>query len=107
MYQYVSLGVFREVTLKNKRVLEVNAGFGGGLAFLAMNFLPNQAIGIEPNASFVERAREKFCDVDNCFFQQGCFEDLVKSGEIEEESFDIVLAVESLHKMKNWHDSFT
>jgi len=82
-----------EVDLKNKSLLEVGSGRGGGLSYIAKTFQPKKALGIDLNA----RAA-KFCNsfykIDGLSFQQGNAQELA----IKDESFDVVLNVESSHR---------
>lgn len=81
------------VDLEGKSLLEVGSGRGGGLSFIARHFPLKSTMGVDLNA----RAA-KFCNkhykLDNMKFMQGDAQKL----DISNESYDVVLNVESSHR---------
>jgi ubiquinone/menaquinone biosynthesis C-methylase UbiE len=47
-------------TLREKRVLDICCGRGGGLAFLAKYYEPKEALGVDFSAHQVATAQEKY-----------------------------------------------
>ncbi|MDF1546552.1 MAG: class I SAM-dependent methyltransferase [Bacteroidales bacterium] len=81
------------VDIQNKSLLEIGSGRGGGLSFVARNFPVKEALGVDLN----ERAA-KFCNkyykISGLKFMQGDAQNL----DIEDNSFDTILNVESSHR---------
>lgn len=81
------------IDLNGKSLLEIGSGRGGGLSFLANNFPLAKALGVDLN----QRAAN-FCNkhykIDGLSFMQGDAQNL----DIEDNSFDAVLNVESSHR---------
>ncbi len=81
------------VDLKDKSILEIGSGRGGGLSFIAKNFPLKSALGVDLNhraANFCN----KFYKIDGLSFKQGDAQNL----DIADKSFDVVLNVESSHR---------
>ena len=84
------------VELKNKDIVEVGCGRGGGLSYIARNFSPASAVGID-----LDKLAVSFCNrhykVNGLSFLQG---DAQKLG-LENNTCDIVINVESSHRYPN------
>jgi ubiquinone/menaquinone biosynthesis C-methylase UbiE len=82
--------VVREGEIKDKRVLEVGSGRGGGAHYIARYFKPESYTGLDISAEVI-----KFCNryykVPNLTFKRGVAEDL----PFDDGSFDAVVNVES------------
>jgi ubiquinone/menaquinone biosynthesis C-methylase UbiE len=81
------------IDLKDKSILEIGCGRGGGLYYVAKYFPLKTAIGVDLN----ERATkfsQKFYNVDGLSFMQGDAQNL----DISDGSFDAILNVESSHR---------
>jgi ubiquinone/menaquinone biosynthesis C-methylase UbiE len=81
------------VDLKDKSLLEIGCGRGGGLSYVARNFPINSASGVDLN----KRASEfssKFYNIKGLNFMQGDAQKL----SFRDESFDVILNVESSHR---------
>jgi len=74
-------------SLRRSKVLEIAAGRGGGLAWLARAFAPAQLAGIDISRSAVRHARERGLDVRRAAADRVPFPD---------RSFDLVLSLEAL-----------
>jgi ubiquinone/menaquinone biosynthesis C-methylase UbiE len=88
MYHYLAL----HTDLKNKQVLEVGSGRGGGARYLAENFQPKQYIGLDLAQSAVDLAN-KIHQLPNLKYIQGSAEKL----PFPPASQDVVINVESCH----------
>lgn len=81
------------VDLKDKALLEIGSGRGGGLSFIARHFPLRKAVGVDLN----QRAAN-FCNkhykTDGLSFMQGDAQNL----DLPENSFDVILNVESSHR---------
>jgi ubiquinone/menaquinone biosynthesis C-methylase UbiE len=84
------------IDLKDKTLLEIGSGRGGGLSYIAKNFPLNSAMGIDLN----ERAA-KFCNkyykIKGLSFGQGDAQNL----KIADSSYDAIINVESSHRYPN------
>jgi ubiquinone/menaquinone biosynthesis C-methylase UbiE len=81
------------IDLKNKDVVEIGCGRGGGLNYIARNFSPASAIGVDLDkvaVSFCNRHYQK----EGLSFIRGDAQNL----SLESNSFDVVLNVESSHR---------
>lgn len=92
LYNYVATGV----DVKGKDILEVGCGRGGGLSYVKRYLKPNSATGLEINKRAVEFCNEYYSK-DNIQFVQGNAESL----EFEDNSFDVIINVESSHRYNN------
>jgi ubiquinone/menaquinone biosynthesis C-methylase UbiE len=79
--------------LKNKDVVEVGSGRGGGLAYISRNFLPASAIGVDLEKSAVGFSN-KFHQCPNLTFITGNAQKL----PLKDNSCDALLNVESSHR---------
>lgn len=81
------------VDLKNKSIVEVGCGRGGGLSYVAKTFLPSDALGIDLEKRAVSFAN-KYHTEDALYFLQGDAHFL----PIESNTYDVLLNVESSHR---------
>ena len=72
---------------KDARVLEVGCGTGGVTRTLARWPEVGEAVGIDPSAVFLSKARELGCEIPNLSFEQGDGRSL----PFDDESFDVVV----------------
>ncbi len=79
--------------LKNKDVVEVGSGRGGGLEYISRKFLPESAIGIDLEKSGVVFSN-KFHQLPNLTFITGKAQNL----PLIDNSCDVLLNVESSHR---------
>jgi len=89
LYHHVASGA----ELKDKAVLEVGSGRGGGAAFLKQTLLPAKYLGVDYSDKAVALCRERYVYIDDLTFQQGDAENL----PCESATFDVVINVESSH----------
>jgi ubiquinone/menaquinone biosynthesis C-methylase UbiE len=82
--------VVNRADLKNKEVLEVGAGRGGGASYIARYYKPKSYIGLDISGSIIDFCNAYY-DVEGLSFKKGIAEDL----PYEEASFDAVVNVES------------
>ncbi len=82
-----------EVTLKNKAIVEIGCGRGGGLSYITKSFLPDSAIGIDLDKKAVEFCNRNYTSKGLSFFQ-GDAQDL----NLENDTCDVVFNVESSHR---------
>lgn len=83
----------RNVDLKNKNILEIGSGRGGGLAYISKRFLPSSAIGIDLDYQAVSFSNS-YHSHDSLSFRQGDAQCL----ELDNDTFDAVINVESSHR---------
>ncbi len=81
------------VDLKNKSIVEVGCGRGGGLSYIAKTFMPAGAVGIDLEKRAVNFAN-KYHNVEGLSFLQGDAHYL----PIESSSYDALINVESSHR---------
>lgn len=80
------------VDLDGKKVLEVGSGRGGGASYVARGLHPKDMIGMDYSANAVDFSNKNNASV-NLSFVEGDAENL----PFEDESYDVVLNVESSH----------
>jgi len=85
-----------DVSIKDKDIVEIGSGRGGGLNFLTKTFKPATAIGIELDKRAITFCN-KYYSQDNLNFIQGDAQKLT----LNNESCDIILNVESSHRYIN------
>jgi ubiquinone/menaquinone biosynthesis C-methylase UbiE len=88
LYYYLA----SKAALQGRDILEVGSGRGGGAAFIGKYLSPNKVIGLDIAGNAVSLANEYF-GTDTVSFVQGSAEKL----PFENESFDVVINVESSH----------
>ena len=99
LYHAVFQGRAKEV--KAKKIVEVGAGRGGGLNFVAKHMEPAQAVGVDLSSSNVTFASNTFRDQKNLMFVNGDAENLLGVEGFDKDSFDFALNVESSHCYPN------
>jgi ubiquinone/menaquinone biosynthesis C-methylase UbiE len=85
-----------EAGIKNKDIVEVGCGRGGGLSYITKTFQPATAIGVDLDKLAVAFSNRHY-GLENLSFLQGNAERL----SLEDNSCDIVLNVESSHRYRN------
>ena len=79
--------------LDGLKILEVGCGRGGGASYIARYLKPASVAGMDLCPQAVSLCKELHSDVSNLAFQEGDAEAM----PFEDESFDVVLNVESSH----------
>ena len=79
--------------LDGLKILEVGCGRGGGASYIARYLKPASVAGMDLCPQAVSLCKELHSDVSNLAFQEGDAE----ATPFEDESFDVVLNVESSH----------
>ena len=82
----------RDIDLKNKQVLEVGSGRGGGASWIAKSKSPSSLIGVDFSKEAVTLCNDWY-EQENLNFIEGNAQDL----PFDADSFDIVYNVESSH----------
>jgi len=82
------------VDLKNKDIVEVGCGRGGGLAYIAKTFSPSRALGIDLENRAVKFANKYHNSNNGLSFKQGNAQNM----PVESNAYDVVLNVESSHR---------
>jgi ubiquinone/menaquinone biosynthesis C-methylase UbiE len=83
--------------LKNKTLVEVGSGRGGGISFLTRHFKPERAVGIDFSNNQVEFCKARHSDVEQLEFHQGNAEALSTHANLGAKVADVVVNVESSH----------
>jgi len=84
------------VDLKDKSLLEIGSGRGGGLSYIAKNFPISSAMGVDLN----QRASNfcnKYYNIKGLSFKQGDAQNL----KIEDNTYDAIVNIESSHRYPN------
>jgi len=81
------------VDLRDKAVLEVGCGRGGGASYVARYLAPRAMTGLELASKAVAFCQQYYASVPNLRFVQGSAEDL----QFPDDSLDAVINVESSH----------
>ena len=84
--------VIKNLELKNKKILEVGSGRGGGASFISKYHKPLSYIGIDISQNAIDFSNRIY-NLDELSFSQGDAENL----PFENNIFDIVINVESSH----------
>lgn len=87
-----------EAVLKDKDILEVGCGRGGGLAYVHKTFKPANAMGVDLDTGAVVFCTKNYPS-DNISFEQGDAQNL----SFEDNSYDVLLNVESSHRYPEFH----
>lgn len=82
-----------EIDLKNKDMVEIGCGRGGGLAYIAETFSPKTALGVDLNQQAADFCN-RFYKHNGLSFQQGDAQNL----KLEDNAYDVVMNVESSHR---------
>ena len=88
LYHYVTTAV----DIKNKKVLEVGSGRGGGANYVARVMKPSEMVGLDYSANAVKFANKNNAR-DNLTFKEGDAENL----PFRDNTFDVIINVESSH----------
>lgn len=89
LYNFVATGT----DIKEKTILEVGCGRGGGLSYINRYLLPGEATGIDLNRKAIKFC-EKHYSNEKIRFLQGNAQSL----NFQDNSFDVVLNIESSHR---------
>jgi ubiquinone/menaquinone biosynthesis C-methylase UbiE len=81
------------VDIKDKKIVEIGCGRGGGLSYITKKFAPAQAMGIDLDKIAVSFSN-KFYKMKNLSFLQGDAQNL----PLADKSYDMLLNVESSHR---------
>ena len=84
--------VLEGIDLKDKVILEVGSGRGGGANFISSYFLPTSVTGIDFSKNAIELSRQ-FYEKPHLHFLEGSAEKI----PFPNNSFDVVLNIESSH----------
>ena len=79
--------------LKDKNVVEVGSGRGGGASFISQNYSISSYLGIDLSQKAVEFCQKTHCEIPKLTFKEGDAENL----PLLDCSVDVVLNVESSH----------
>lgn len=82
-----------EADLKDKDIVEIGCGRGGGLSYITKTFKPKTACGIDLDKNAVKFCRSHYKQ-DGLSFRQGNAQDL----DFEYNSCDVLINVESSHR---------
>jgi ubiquinone/menaquinone biosynthesis C-methylase UbiE len=88
LYQHVA----GTVDLKEREVLEVSCGHGGGASYVARYLQPKHMLGVDRNPQAIKFCRSHYA-VSNLSFVEGDAEAL----QFEDHSFDVIINVEASH----------
>ncbi|MCF6365300.1 MAG: class I SAM-dependent methyltransferase [Bacteroidales bacterium] len=89
LYHLVASGV----EIKNKNILEVGCGRGGGLSYVNRYFSPAKVTGVDLNNKAIEFCKKYYKEGNETFFQANA-----QVLPFENDKFDVVLNVESSHR---------
>lgn len=79
--------------LKDKRVLEVGSGRGGGASWIARHYAPARLVALDYSPEAIKLSRQWHAGVGNLEFREGDAEQL----PFPDGTFDVVINVESSH----------
>ncbi len=83
-----------EVDLRERDVLEIGSGRGGGLYYLARTFSPRMAMGVDLTREATDFCNRHYRQKGLCFLQG----DAQNLSFLKDHSFDVILNVESSHR---------
>lgn len=97
LYHYMStaMGIYKD--LEGKTLMEVSSGRGGGLDYISRYLNPKKAIGVDISQVQVDYCRKIYQNNKNLFFINGDSQKLSKVKELQNETIDIIINVESGH----------
>jgi ubiquinone/menaquinone biosynthesis C-methylase UbiE len=105
-YAHVGLQLYHEVAntvpIKDKNVIEIACGRGGGSLYIARYLQPKTMTGIDlcvKSINFANKVLKPKCQMNNLHFQVGNAMDLV---DIPSNVYDVVVNVESSHCYPNF-----
>jgi ubiquinone/menaquinone biosynthesis C-methylase UbiE len=87
--------------IRNKKIIEVGCGRGGGLSYIMKNFCPSHATGIDLDTRAVKFNSEHY-KIDGLSFQHADAQKL----PMEDNSYDVLLNVESSHRYPDINSFF-
>ena len=87
----------RDLDLKEKQVLEVGSGRGGGASWIARTYSPQMLTAIDYSPQAAKMCALKFSEIKNLSF----FEGNAMKMTFEDNTFDVVYNVESSHCYSN------
>jgi ubiquinone/menaquinone biosynthesis C-methylase UbiE len=82
-----------ETEIKDKDIVEIGCGRGGGLSYITNSFLPSSAKGIDLNQRAIDFGNQYYND-NKMSFLQGDAQNL----SLENNAYDVVFNVESSHR---------
>ena len=85
-----------ETEIKNKDIVEIGCGRGGGLSYITKNFSPASALGVDLDKQAILFCKNHYA-LDKLSFFQGDAQNLC----LENNTFDVVINVESSHRYPN------
>lgn len=88
---YHHLAIEKEI--KNKDIVEIGCGRGGGLSYITETFSPASAIGVDLNKRAISFCNHNYTS-DNISFEQGDAQNL----GLKDNSCDLLINVESSHR---------
>ncbi len=87
----------RDLDLKEKQVLEIGSGRGGGASWIARTYSPSMLTAIDYSPKAAKMCSRKFSHVENLKF----FEGNAMKMNFEDNTFDVIYNVESSHCYSN------
>jgi ubiquinone/menaquinone biosynthesis C-methylase UbiE len=84
------------VDIKDKDIVEIGSGRGGGIAYITKRFEPASALGIDLDAKAAKFGNAHY-KIDGLTFKQGNAQHL----DLADDSIDIIFNVESSHRYPN------
>lgn len=81
------------IDLKDKHLLEVGSGRGGGLAFLSKKYQPNSATGID-----IDKSAINFCNKNHRHLGLRFMRGNAQKLPLDDNSMDVIINVESSHR---------
>lgn len=85
-----------EIDIKDKDIVEIGSGRGGGLSYVTSTFLPATATGVDLNDRAISFCNDYYSQNGLSFIQSDA-----QNLSLEKESCDVVLNVESSHRYPN------
>lgn len=86
-----------ETPIKDKDIVEIGSGRGGGLSYITRTFFPATATGVDLTHKSVDFCKSYY-NSKNLTFQQGDAQNLT----LFDNAYDVVLNVESSHRYPNF-----
>eukprot|EP01015_Nassula_variabilis_P023586 TRINITY_DN4433_c0_g1_i11.p1 TRINITY_DN4433_c0_g1~~TRINITY_DN4433_c0_g1_i11.p1 ORF type:complete len:256 (+),score=45.21 TRINITY_DN4433_c0_g1_i11:66-833(+) len=102
LYNLVATGMGKINSLKDKTVLEIGSGRGGGLYFVKTYLNAKSCYGVDVSASQVEFCNTNYAQIENLHYVNGNAESFSTIPELKDQQFDIVINVESSHCYGNF-----
>ncbi len=85
-------------TMRNKSILEIGSGRGGGLSYITRMAKPDRAVGVDFARTQIDFCNQVHSEISGLEFLEGDAHHIsALSPKIQAESFDYVLNVESSH----------